>query len=195
MAHTLKPFRDYSEHDVINLFAFDGSVNNGIVAEKGTVVKVKGNGFQPVAVGVNGTTPVDANGSVGQEYLNAVADRWVVGPKVEAAVSGDEGKALGITLLSVREHDENGEKLIFNPRKAAEMNVVVSGQAVPVLTRGVIVYSGDGMGSSANPGDGVYLSASAGDLTTSQGNRTTSQRVGTLLSKPVGGVATIKINF
>ena len=29
MASTLLPFRDYSEHDVINLFAFNGELTKG----------------------------------------------------------------------------------------------------------------------------------------------------------------------
>ena len=39
---TLLPFRDYDEHDVINLFAWDGAVP----ATKGTIVKIKGDGWQ-----------------------------------------------------------------------------------------------------------------------------------------------------
>jgi len=45
-------------------------------------------------------------------------------------------------LNDVREVDENGEKLIFKPRKAAEMQCAVSGQAVPIAIRGVFLYSG-----------------------------------------------------
>ena len=53
---------------------------------------------------------------------------------------------LGMLLYDVREDDENGEKLIFNPRKAAENDYVISGQAVPILTRGIVLYSGATLG-------------------------------------------------
>jgi hypothetical protein len=205
MAHTLRPFRDYSEHDVVNLFAFDGAQDaNGVIATAGTVVKVIGNGFQPVVAsttpggtGFLGTVPVDLAGLVGAGFANTVSNRYALTSKVSAASSGDA--ALGITLISTQELDENGEKLVFNPRKAAEKNVVVSGQGVPVLTKGVVVYSGTEISNTATVGAGVYLSnLNAGELSTvnsTAGGATPSNKVGTLLSVPVNGVALIKLNF
>ena len=71
---------------------------------------------------------------------------------------------LGMLLYDVREDDENGEKLIFNPRKAAENDYVISGQAVPILTRGIVLYSGATLAAdTVNPGDTVYAAA-AGEL-------------------------------
>jgi len=190
MAHTLRPFSDYSEHDVINLFSYSGNQDAaGVVATKGTVVKVVGSGFMPVAVD-GGTLPVDSVAGAWASYQNTVSQRWAVTSKVSAASSGEN--AIGITLYDVRELDENGEKLVFNPRKAAEMNVVTSGQAVPVLTRGVVAYSGSLILGSANPGDGVYLSTSAGELSTTNNGQ---GRVGTLLSKPYNGNAVIRVSF
>ena len=200
MAHTLRPFRDYNEHDVVNLFAFDGAQDaNGVIATAGTVVKVIGNGFQPVVASTNpggtgflGAVPVDMAGLVGAGFANTVSNRYALTSKVGAASSGDA--ALGITLISTQELDENGEKLIFNPRKAAEKNVVVSGQGVPVLTKGIVVYSGTEISNSASVGAGVYLSTTAGELSTVV-NHNAGAKVGSLLSKPVNGVALIKLNF
>ena len=197
MAHTLRPFRDYSEHDVVNLFTYSGAQDaNGVIATAGTVVKVIGNGFQPVVASTNppgtgflGAVPVDMAGSVGAGFANVVSDRYALTAKVTAASSGDV--AMGITLVTTQELDENGEKLVFNPRKVAEKGVVISGQSVPVLTRGIVVYSGSQIGA-ANVGAGVYLSTSAGELSTTAGTQT---RVGTLLSVPVNGIALIKLNF
>lgn len=200
MAHTLRPFRDYNEHDVVNLFAFDGQQDaNGVIATAGTVVKVIGNGFQPIVAsttpggtGFLGAVPVDMAGLVGAGFANTVSNRYALTSKVGAASSGDA--ALGITLISTQELDENGEKLIFNPRKAAEKNVVVSGQGVPVLTKGIVVYSGTEISNSASVGAGVYLSTIAGELSTVV-NHNAGAKVGSLLSKPVNGVALIKLNF
>jgi hypothetical protein len=206
MAHTLRPYRDYSEHDVVNLFAFDGAQDaNGVIATAGTVVKVAGNGFQPVAdstlgggTGFLGTIPVDLGGTLSIPGLsNVVSNRYVLTAKVQAANSGSA--PLGITLMSTQELDENGEKLVFNPRKAAEKGVVISGQGVPVLTRGVIVYSGTEISANANVGAGVFVSnLSAGELSTvdsTANGATPANKVGTLLSKPINGIALVKLNF
>ena len=201
----LRPFRDYSEHDVINLFAFDGTPDaNGVLAEKGSVVKIAdNNGIQPVAAASSlplGREVLDQfDLPVGNSYTNTVSFRSSAAPKVAKAINTDS--ALGITLYGVRELDENGEKLIFNPRKAAEMNVVVSGQAVPVLTKGVVLYEGlNGtlLPTSAHSGASVYVSATAGELTTVDPGGATV--VGVLLGKPVTAannktVALMKLSF
>ena len=101
--------------------------------------------------------------------------------------------------MSTQELDENGEKLIFNPRKASEKGVVISGQGVPVLTRGVVVYSGSEISAAANVGAGVFISnLNAGELSTvdsTAGGATSANKVGTLLSKPINGIALVKLNF
>jgi hypothetical protein len=189
MAHTLKPFRSYDEHDVVNLFAFDGAQEaNGFIAAAGTVVKVAGDGFQ-ASTDVN-FTPTDMIGSIGSSYTNVVSQRFALKAKVSAASSGQA--AIGITLMGVQENDENGVSLAFNPRKAQEKGVVISGQGVPVLTRGIVLYSGSLINDSFSAGAGVYLSATPGELSTTAGNQT---RVGTLLGKPINGTALIKLNF
>lgn len=182
MAHNLRPFRQYDEHDVVNLFAYSGDSTH---VTAGKAVKVVGAGFNASA-----SNPVEDLGSVGASYANTVSSRYGVVGKVAPALSGDA--VLGLTLMPVRETDENGEKLVFNPRKAAEMGVVISGQAVPVLTRGIVLYSGLSVGTA---GDAVYLSTTtAGDLTTTKvGN---AVQVGKLLgSKDANGFALLKIEL
>ena len=99
--------------------------------------------------------------------------------------------------MTVRELDENGERLIHNPRKAAEMGVVVKGQAVPILTRGVLHVTGLNGGNvsllnSNGVPRGVFADpANAGQLTTTVG----TIRVGTLLSAVVGGEAVIHFDI
>ena len=181
MARNLRPLQQYSEHDVINFFAYSG---DSTLVRKGTAVKVQGAGFK-----ADSTNPVEMLGNPGASYTNTVSQRYGAVPKVAAAVSGD--KVIGFTLLDIRETDENGEKLVYNPRKAAEMNVVISGQAVPVLTRGVVLYSGLAAGSA---GDNVYLHATvAGDLSTTN---TGGTKVGKLLGDlDANNVALLKIEL
>ena len=157
MATTLRPFRDYDEHDVINLFSLSGDVTSAVT--KGHMVKLQS--------GWSNTAELSRLGAVGESYANTVSERYGVPAKVAVAGSGDS--VLGMMLYDVRETDENGEKLIFNPRKAAENDWVLSGQAVPVLTRGIVLYSGTQLAAD-NPAMGATIySDNNGELTTTDG--------------------------
>jgi hypothetical protein len=143
----LKPFRDYDEHDVINLFAVNSETLN-----KGSVVVADG-----VGVNLKDNLGIDNLSNIG----NAVSAQFNVPWTVSPAPSGAEkGSILGLTLKDVKRFDENGEQLKYNPRKAAEMDVIVSGQACPVLTKGLVLV-GDIVGSPAF-GSGAAVS-DAGD--------------------------------
>lgn len=148
----IKPFRGYSEHEVINMFAYDLETVN-----KGTFVKVLGNGWKNTDDALN----ITSNGSVGASYSNVVSDRYSTTARVTIAGTGDNGKVVGLLLNDVRETDENGEKLIYNPRKAAELSAVVSGQTVPVLKRGIILAYATG----ATAGNSAFINAN-GELET-----------------------------
>ena len=149
MAINLKPFRVYDEHDVVNLYAYSGtiSIDAGTSVPKGTLVKVQGDGW------MNTDDPTEMLGSPGASYNGTVSQRYGTTAKVAMTSSGNV--ALGALLHSVAEVDENGELLKFNPRKAAEMEVALSGQTVPVLTRGVLLYTGDSIGT-VTPGTKLY---------------------------------------
>jgi len=146
----LKPFRDYDEHDVINLFAVNSSSAN-----KGTVVTADGNG-----VNFKDATSLDNLSPFG----NTLSAQFNVPWTVSAAASGSaKGSIVGLLLKDVRTVDENGERLIFNPRKAAEMDVIISGQAAPILTKGLVLVSG--IVGTPNFGSGAAVSdAGGGDL-------------------------------
>ena len=135
---TLKPFRDYDEKDVINLYTLSGApvdTTYQILATKGTLVKVVGDGFRI------DNEPIEMLGNYGQFNVNNfVAQRYGVTSKVAVAQPTDA--PVGMLLFDVRELDENLIPLKYNPRKAAEMEVVLSGQAVPIVTRGTFLYSG-----------------------------------------------------
>ena len=75
---------------------------------------------------------------------------------------------LGMLLHDVKETDEN-ERNFFNPRKAAEMEIALSGQAVPVLTRGIVLYSGTQLTTDDPAAGAVLYSDANGELTTSNG--------------------------
>jgi hypothetical protein len=129
---TLRPFRDYDEKDVINLYAISGAT---LPVNKGTLVYIT-RGFR-----ADDVNPLEMLGSYGDfSPSNTVAQRYGVVPKI--GIAGTGNNPLGITLFDVRETDENGEMLKYRPRKASEMEAILSGQAVPVVTRGIFLYSG-----------------------------------------------------
>jgi hypothetical protein len=146
----LKPFRDYDEHDVINLFAV-----NAVSANKGTVVTA-----DSVGVNLKDASSLDNLSSYGNTLSAQFNVPWTVSP---AASGAAKGAIVGLLLKDVRKVDENGEQLIFNPRKAAEMDVIISGQACPILTKGLVLVNGivgtPGFGSGAAVSD-----AGGGDL-------------------------------
>ena len=67
---TILPFRDYDEKDVINLFAFSGT----LPATKGTLVKIQ--------AGFKATDEISMLGNVGQSYPNTVSERYGVAAQV-----------------------------------------------------------------------------------------------------------------
>ena len=162
----LKPFRQYDEHDVINMFAFDTSVASSALDSKGAahvlggkLVKVKGDGWKNDADDLWSTEVAG-----GVTYANTVSQRFNLVAQVVPA-DADDTNILGMLLHDVREEDENGEKLKFNPRKADEMQCVIKGQAVPLVTRGIFLIKN---ALSAQAGVPLYCDAT-GDLTATSG--------------------------
>ena len=68
----------------------------------------------------------------------------VVPLKVGATAAGSAKEAVvGVTLYQTALQDENGEKLLYYPQKKLETQSVLSGEAVPVLMRGIITVALD----------------------------------------------------
>ena len=187
----LKPFRDYSEHDVINLFAFgDHAVTLGTtdVVYAGSVVKVR-SGWQ-------NTDELSFIGNVGAGYNNTVSQRYGVSAEVEYTEGGADEAALGITLYDVREYDENGEKLAFNPRKQAELQASLTGQAVPIATRGVFLMATGAWASSPGVVFNQDVFATGNGQITTLGSKSINNRIGRTLGNPdADGSVLVKFDF
>jgi hypothetical protein len=171
---TLRPFRDYDEKNVINFYTLSGET---LPFNKGTLVKIQGTqGFRA------DLEPVEFLGSFGDFTVgNTVAQRYGATPKVTAAGTGDN--PIGMTLFDVREVDENGLPLKYNPRKAAEMEAVISGQVVPIVTKGTFLYSG--VVGTITPGAPAYLGPN-GTIVTGIGTLTGSTPAPTKVGKFLG---------
>jgi len=180
---TLRPFRDYDEKDVLNFGTISGTA---LPVNKGTLVKLS------VGLKVD-QEPLEMLGNMGDfSVSNTVLQRYGVTPKLVPTNAGDN--PLGMTLFDVRETDENGEQLKYRPRKAAEMEAVISGQAVPIVTRGIFQYSGGATGTIA-AGDPAYAGPN-GLITPFSGGAGANVKVGKFLG-PTGsdGSAYIWLNI
>ena len=138
-------------------------------------------------------------GNVGAGYDNTVSQRWGVTAEVQYTDGGAE-TALGITLYDVREYDENQEALKFNPRKQDELQAVLTGQAVPVATRGLFLNGDWRMGSGAAIKWRVQsimdVFATGNGQVTRLGARLTNNRIGRTLGGPDSdGSVLVKFDF
>jgi hypothetical protein len=86
MAHTLRPFRDYSEHEVLNLFAFSGAAESAaVMATRGLAVKLSAEGFTTGPTSSSANQPTDFLGNVGAAFPLSNSQRFGVRPKVTIA--------------------------------------------------------------------------------------------------------------
>ena len=187
----LKPFRDYSEHDVINLFAFGDTaqaLGTSDVVYAGSCVKVK--------TGWSNTDETQFLGNVGAGFNNTVSQRYGVSADVEFTDGGADEAALGITLYDVREYDENGEALKFNPRKQAELQASLSGQAVPIATRGLFLMATGSWDTSANVAINMDVFATGDGKITTLGAKAVNNVIGrTLGGADADGSVLVKFDF
>ena len=160
------------------MFAFgDDAVSLGTtdVVYAGSVVKIK-TGWK------NDDETQDMIGNVGAGYDNTVSQRWGVTAEVEYCNGGAE-TPLRITIFAVREYDENEEALKFNPRKQDELQAVLTGQAVPVATKGTFLFA-----TGAWVADGAAVTAGASIYASGDGQVTpTLASVNTKVGKALGG--------
>jgi hypothetical protein len=180
MGKRLLPFRQYNEHDVINMFALeDASVNENITGfgsgDAGVFVKVSAGNLDldPVTYGSNSYLGKTDYPFVGSNAYPSVS------LKVAPAASGDL-KPLGITLFETAKYDENGEKLLYYKQKAVDHQVLLPGQSVPVATRGVFTLTSRAYDGVLTVGSGFKLSATAGKITGSA--LTDSSVIGSVLA-------------
>ena len=142
----LRPFRDYDEKDVINMFALDtadaiadGGFPNLLTSYDGRVTKGTLVGWAGGDAGWHSDVePVEMTEAAGGlDPQNVTSQRYGVLSQVRIVEAAE--KVLGMLLNDVAVVDENGEQLKFNPRKASELEAVIEGQPVPIVTRGLFL--------------------------------------------------------
>jgi hypothetical protein len=207
MAKRILPYRDYSEHDVLNLFSLDVDESSDTLTE--WVEAVNGKWDSGVVVKVNplkGELPGDLPGGLSEHasdealrnYLGASPTSAHIGYNaypyngmtVEPADAGEV--AVGITLRETLAYDENGEKLLYYKQKLDEAQAVLPGQTVPVLTRGLVLLDSNAV--TGNPGVGVQLEVGA-DGTLVEDTSAGNALVATVVAKSGSDKFLCKISF
>ena len=188
MAKRILPYRDYSEHDVVNLFALDvtGKTLSSFVSngsgdfDAGVVVAVSAGALPGEVSELRATTPDNLRDYLGASFSGAHIgfNGYPANTGMTVAPADGSGRALGITLRETLAFDENGEKMISYKQKLDEAQGVLPGQTVPVLTKGLILLSGSAFASAPALGDDLEVSSTAGKLQTA----TTGTVVGSVLA-------------
>ena len=169
MALRILPFRQYSDHDVVNMYAVVSadvltSTTDTGAGDAGVFVKVSDGNFDndPVTYKTNSYL-----GKTDYPFVGTTDMYPEVNLKITGSTSGEI--PLGMTLYQTAKNDENGEKLLYNPQKQEELQAMLPGQAVPVATKGIFTLAAsafDGGVASYAPGKGIRTSlVNAGKLT------------------------------
>ena len=161
MALRILPFRQYSEHDVVNLYSVIGSdvldqTTDSGAGDAGLFVKVSAGNFDADPVTYQNEPYL---GKTDYPFIGNEAMYPEVNLKITGAGSGEI--PLGLTLYQTAKKDENDEKLLYHPQKAAELQAMLPGQAVPVLTKGIVTLAQaafEGPANTYTPGNGIIMS-------------------------------------
>ena len=169
MALRILPFRQYSDHDVVNMYAVISadvltSTTDTGAGDAGVFVKVSDGNFDndPVTYQTNSYL-----GKTDYPFVGTTDMYPEVNLKITGSTSGEI--PLGMTLYQTAKNDENGEKLLYNPQKQEELQAMLPGQAVPVATKGIFTLAAsafDGGVAGYAPGKAIIASnANAGKVT------------------------------
>ena len=169
MALRILPFRQYSDHDVVNLYSVIADDVNTATTDSGA-----GDAglFVTVSDGNFDADPItyQTNAYLGDSSFPFLGSTDMY-PEVNLKITGAKGEdhCLGMTLYQTAKNDENGEKLLYNPQKQEELQAMIPGQAVPIATKGIFTLAAaafDGPITSYTPGNRIKLSAvTAGKVT------------------------------
>ena len=190
MALRILPYRDYDEHEVINLYALAGQVgvdfinlesNQSAGGDAGVFVKVLNGSMGPAGKDPIDVTSNDFGSYLGKtNYPHVGRNTYPANALTVTGVSATGDACIGITLRQTATHDENGEKLQYNPVKKDELYAVLPGETVPVLSRGMVTLTDAAIAGDPGPGDSLI--PTAGGKATKAANANVANKIGTVLA-------------
>ena len=87
-----------------------------------------------------------------KDYPHVGRNTYPQNPLTVDVVDAVTDPCLGVTLRQTATHDENGEKLQYNPIKKDELYAVLPGETVPVLSRGMVTLTDSAIVGDPAPG-------------------------------------------
>jgi hypothetical protein len=163
----LLPQRHYAEENVINMFSLDA-----ITGEAGSLVKIVSANLD-----LDPTNLITRTDSLGfQNYLGNASSLYPEVPYKVSKVQNTGERPLGILLRDVRAVDENGENLQYYPRKKEELQCVISGESVPILTRGIVTLNSRALAGGLAPAINSYAIPSTNGTFTGVANPSATQK-------------------
>jgi hypothetical protein len=195
MALRLYPFRQYAETDVINLFSSttadtDQSTNGD--GSAGVFVKVSAGNLDQDVVGLA------SNSYVGKTDYPFVGASYYPSVPLKFTVATNTAPVLGVTLNQTLLQDENGEKLLYYPQKRTEMQAVLTGQACPVLVRGIVTLADTAISwldSTMTPGNRLVIGNTAGKVSGIASTTSGSFIVGSILATGTRTSSNVKSDY
>ena len=148
----LLPFRQYDENDVINFYSLDT-----VTGEAGSVVQVSSANLSTEPTQFVERTDSDSYDATQGHALSLYPE--VPYKVTKSTGTGAAVRPLGILLRDVRNKDENGENLLYYPEKKEELQCVVSGEAVPVATKGIFTMNAKAFSRGVTPSVGQFAQA------------------------------------
>ena len=142
----------------------DASPSTNGNGSAGVFVKVSAGNLDLDPIQYTATDITNTLGKADYPFLGA-AQYPAVPLRFTAATAGEP--VLGLTLNQTLAADENGERLLYNPVKRAELQAVLTGQAVPVATRGIFTLADtaiDWVDGSMTVNNHLVISANAGKV-------------------------------
>lgn len=148
MALRLLPFRQYDEHDVVNMYSleistFTDAIENpdldGGNADGVLVSTVRGDlNSDPVRFSEKNPT----NEITFKSHPSPVGrNMYPFTYNYVKAVTDYTDKVLGVTLNQTLKYDENGEPLQYRAEKRDELQAVLPYKTVPIATRGLFTFN------------------------------------------------------
>ena len=133
-----------------------------VTGEAGSLVKISSANLD-----LDPTNLIARADSLGyQNYMGNATSLYPEVPYKVTKVTNTGERPLGIMLRDVRSVDENGENLQYYPRKKEELQCVISGEAVPIATRGVFFLNARALAGGLAPAINSYAVPTAnGKLT------------------------------
>ena len=179
MANTitrLLPHRVVNPYDIVNFYSLDSATGAA-----GSLVKISSGDLDNAPVEF--VTRSDAYAF--QNTLgNAYSPHNTVPHKVTLVTGVENTKPLGFLLNDVRQTDENGENLQYYKQKREELQCVLSGEAVPIATRGILTFNSKAIAGTGLPTiNQVLIPAANGQITgVTDTGQTFTQRLGVVLA-------------